>query len=60
MDWWDKKFAYSHSTYEKLADIEKVLNYLNNKEIESIDLEKVLQENLRAQQNKNIDCKYFN
>lgn len=59
MDWWDKKFAYSNSTYEKLADIEKVLNYLNNKEIESIDLENVLQENLRAQQNKNIDCKYF-
>lgn len=59
MDWWDKKFAYSHSTYEKLADIEKVLNYLNNKEIESIDLEKVLQEKLREQQNKNIDCKYF-
>lgn len=59
MDWWDKKFAYSHSTYEKLSDIEKVLNYLNNKDIESIDLEKVLQENLRAQQNKNIECKYF-
>lgn len=59
MDWWDKKFAYSNSVYEKLADIEKVLNYLNNKEIESIDLEKVLQENLRAQQNKNIECKYF-
>lgn len=59
MDWWDKKFAYSNSTYEKLADIEKVLNYVNNKEIDSIDLEKVLQENLRAQQNKNIECKYF-
>ena len=58
-DWWYNKFAYSYSIYEKLADIEKVLNYLNNKEIESIDLEKVLQENLRAQQNKNIDCKYF-
>ena len=59
IDWWDKKFEYSHKVFSTLYDIEKVLNYLNNKEIESIDLERVLQENLKNQKSKDIECKYF-
>ncbi|MFR4518340.1 MAG: DUF4942 domain-containing protein [Fusobacterium sp.] len=59
VDWYDKEFKYTHKTGETLADIEKVLNYINSKEVESIDLENTLREALNNGQNKNIDCKHF-
>ena len=58
-DWYDKSFRYTRATFETLSDIEKVLNYINNKEIESIDLDETLKNTLEKGQNKNIECKYF-
>lgn len=43
----------------KLLDIEKVLNYLNYKEIESIDLNKRIEQCFSQGITKNIECKYF-
>src|SRR3712207_2925533 len=39
--------------------MEKVLNYLNNKEIESIDLNKTIEECFSQGITKNIECRYF-
>lgn len=58
-DWYDKSFRYTRATFETLSDIEKVLNYINNKDIESIDLDETLKNTLEKGQNKNIECKYF-
>lgn len=59
LDWFYKKFEYSYKTLEVLSDIEKVFNYINNKEIESIDLEKALKNTLGKGESRNIECKYF-
>lgn len=58
-DWYDKSFRYTRDTFETLSDIEKVLNYINNKDVESIDLDETLKNTLEKGQNKNIECKYF-
>lgn len=59
VNWFYKNFEYSHETFEVLSDIEKVFNYINNKEIESIDLDETLKNTLGKEKNKNIECKYF-
>ena len=35
------------------------MNYINNKDVESIDLDETLKNTLEKGQNKNIECKYF-
>ena len=58
-NWYSGELEYSWKIFNKLSDIEKVLNYLNNKDVESIDLEKTLELKLRLGITRNIDCKYF-
>lgn len=57
--WYSKELEYTWSVANRLSDIEKVLNYLNNKDVESIDLDKTLRTKLDLGITKNIDCKYF-
>ena len=62
MSAWDGtfgKFRFHYSVREKLADIEKALNYLDSGRTEEIDLGARLQAAEDAQQTKNIDLKYF-
>lgn len=58
-NWYSKELEYSWKISSKLTDIEKVLNYLNNKDVESIDLEKTLELKLGLGITRNIECKYF-
>lgn len=58
-NWYSGELEYSWKIFNKLSDIEKVLNYLNNKDVESIDLEKTLELKLSLGFTRNIDCKYF-
>lgn len=58
---WDSWFNRmdTYGVVGKLLDMEKVLNYLNNKEIESIDLNKTIEECFSQGITKNIECRYF-
>lgn len=58
-NWYSGELEYSWKISNKLSDIEKVLNYLNNKEIESINLDKTLELKLGLSITRNIECKYF-
>lgn len=53
------RFSYSYTVREKLADIEKALNYLDSGMTEEIDLGARLQAAENAQQTKNVDLKFF-
>ena len=59
-NWYNKsEMDIDYKVRNKLEDIEKVFNYLDNGITESINLENVLNIARREQQNKKIETKYF-
>jgi len=50
---------FGYEVIEKLADIEKVLTYLDTGGTEGDALPEILERAKKAQQSKDIDCKYF-
>ena len=56
---WRNEFEFSYSVKHKLSDIEKVLNYLDINNIESLDINEILFWADRAGFSKNIELKHF-
>jgi len=59
---WDdtfKRYSFDYGVREKLADIEKALNYLDSGRTDEIDLEARLQAAQEAQRVRDVDLKYF-
>lgn len=48
-----------HGCFEVLSDLEKALNYLDNRETSDIDMMTQLEAAKIADRNRNISCKYF-
>lgn len=57
--WFNKEPYYNYKVKDKLSDIEKVFNYLDDGTTEEKDLDAVLQEAQENRVSKNIECKYF-
>lgn len=56
---WSSETFKVYSAYEKLADIEKALNYLDGNMTAEVDLYSVLDCANRRGQTRNIHCKFF-
>lgn len=56
---WDSDTFKVREAYDKLADIEKCLNYLDGHSTESVDLRRMLELANNNGITKNIKCKYF-